>query len=108
MSKKESSIKKLTKRTEKLKTRVESGKVKIDELEKAKKESDSHVDRLGKALIASSKKLTAQKIESTRLGKKEANYEKVITELEAKVAGMQLCMQRTWREKRMMKLLNQK
>ena len=38
MGKKESSIKKLTKRTDKLKNKVESGKVKIYELEKAKKE----------------------------------------------------------------------
>ena len=32
--------------------------------------------------------MTAQKIESTRLGNKEAKHEKVIKELEAKVAGM--------------------
>ena len=53
-------MKRLTKKSIKLKIKMKGGKVKVDKLEKDKKENDSHVEKLTKNLAVSSRKMTKQ------------------------------------------------
>ena len=78
MVEKAKDLKELTKKTDRLKNKVESGKGEVVELGRAREESDSRVKQLEKALIKSTKQLSTHKIKNIENGK-------VIEELEAKV-----------------------